>query len=87
MGYRIFDDRPGECEGCGAPDYPGQFGPSAKQITWNAVLKLWLCVDCRYQWSNWDSTSWPNDTVKKDKKPSFLVLLEKEHGKSFEGIS
>jgi hypothetical protein len=79
MGYSALDDdRPTVCEGCNVPDYPSQFGPSAKQITWNDVLKLWLCCDCRYQWSNWAGSSWETEAISNAKKPSFLIMKERE---------
>lgn len=78
MAYSALEDRPGVCEGCGAFDYPAVCGPSTKQITWNNVLGLWLCVDCRYSWSNWVNTDWGSDGLRAARKPGFLIRWEKE---------
>ena len=78
MVYSVLDDRPNKCEGCGSPDYPSQFGPSARQIMWNSILGLWVCVDCQYSWSNWMGTRWDSDVIRRAKKPGFLIMLEKE---------
>ena len=75
--YQALDDRPGQCEGCNVKDYPSQYGPSAKQLTWNAILNLWLCVDCQYTWSNWYGTQWIDEKVSQAKKPGFLIVREK----------
>lgn len=80
MTYQILDDRPGECEGCFKPDYPGKFGPSARQITWNNVLKLWLCVECQLEWSNWMGQAHETESIRLARKPWFLMELEKNRG-------
>ena len=85
MTYQILDDRPGECEGCRKKDYPGQFRLSVQQITWNDVLKLWLCVECQYEWSNWMSRDHETESLRLARKPGFLVELEKKHERSADG--
>lgn len=85
MTYQVLDDRPGVCESCHKADYPGQFGSSARQITWNDVLKLWMCVECRLSWSNWVGTKHDTETIRQAQKPWFLIELEKEHGRSADG--
>ena len=78
MTYRALDDRPGICEGCGKEDYPAVNGPSAKQITWNAILRLWVCIDCQDSWSKWMGSEWPSELQRQARKPGFLVVREKE---------
>lgn len=80
MVYSALDDRPGFCEGCGKHDYPSTDGPSAKQITWNSILALWLCVDCLYSWSTWIGTDWGGEKAALSHKPGFLIMKEKENG-------
>lgn len=82
MVYAALDDRPSKCEGCSSPDYPSLYGPSTRQITWNNVLGLWLCVECQYQWSNWFSARWSCESARNAGKPGFIILMEKESGKS-----
>ena len=77
--YQPLDDRPGQCEGCNVKDYPSAAGPSAKQMTWNPLLSLWLCVDCQYSWSNWCSGV--------SSKPGFITMLEKASGTGQQRIS
>jgi hypothetical protein len=79
--YQALDDRPGMCEGCQASDFPSQYGPSTKQITWNAVEMLWLCVECQYQWSKWMGSAYSSEAARVSCKPSFLILVDRERAK------
>lgn len=87
MVYQPLDDRPNVCEGCGAVDYPSHSGPSVKQMTWNPLLCLWLCVDCRYSWSNWVGTNWGDEADRKVRKPMFLVAWEKKNAAGQQTVS
>lgn len=70
--YQAFDDRPGTCEGCDRPDYPGMNGPSALQIVWNANLSKWLCADCRHGYCEWQGRSYPDDKTMWESRPTFM---------------
>jgi hypothetical protein len=54
------------------------WGPSSRQMTWNNILSLWLCVDCQYAWSNWIGSTYSTDMAVEVNKPKFLKELEKE---------
>lgn len=87
MSYHVLDDRPGACEGCNKDDYSTPAVHSVRQITWNAVLGLWLCVDCRHAWSDWVGSDFATEQVRLSRKPLFLVSREKEHGTGKQRIS
>ncbi len=87
MSYQVLDDRPGVCEGCNKGDFPTPVCLSVRQITWNAVLGLWLCADCRHDWSNWVGSEHATEAIRDVRKPLFLVAWEKEHGTGKQRIS
>lgn len=70
--YQPFDDRPGFCEGCLLKDRPGEDGPSALQLVWNALTGEWLCTACRHGYSEWVTRVFPDEKSRWESRPTYM---------------
>lgn len=69
-----FDEAPEKCEGCERKPAPpiGLF--------WHAILRAWLCIDCKMSFANWEAGHWEDEEHKAKYRPNCVKRLTGETG-------